>query len=54
MGVQSLGQDHAVPQDRAVFFQIGFPQSAVLAQGLVALVGQAQVGDLVISVLTVS
>ena len=48
MGVQLLRQDQAIPQHRAMLLQILLPHPPVLAQGLVFLLGQAQVGNPVI------
>lgn len=52
--VQLLGQQQLVIDQGPVFLQIRFPHPAVLAQGLLRLLGQLQVGNLIISVHRVS
>ena len=51
--VQLLAQQHLVVEDGTVFFQVGFPHPAVLAQGFLWLLAQLQVGNLIVSVLDV-
>ena len=40
-------------EDGTVFFQVGFPHPAVLAQGFLRLLAQLQVGNLIVSVLDI-
>ena len=51
--VQLLGLQQLVVDQGPVFFQVRFPHPAVLAQGLLRLFGQLQVGNLIIAVLDV-
>ena len=52
--VQLLGQQQLVVDQGPVFLQVRFPHPAVLAQGLLRLFAQAQVGNQVIAVPRVS
>ena len=52
--VQLLGQQQLIINQGPVFLQVRFPHPAVLAQGLLRLFGQLQVGNLIISVHRVS
>ena len=52
--VQLLGQQQLIVNQGPEFLQVRFPHPAVLAQGLLRLLGQLQVGNLIISVLDVS
>ena len=54
MRVQLLAHQQLVVEDGPVFFQVRFPNPAVLAQRLLRLFGQLQVGDQVIAVPRVS
>ena len=52
--VQFLGQQQLVVDQGPVFLQVRFPHPAVLAQGLLRLFAQVQVGNQVIAVPRVS
>ena len=52
--VQLLAHQKLIVKNRTVFLQVCFPHPAVLAQGLLRLLAQAQVGNQVISVPRVS